>query len=216
VSAVYLFFDESGDLHFSKSGSPYYYFGALTTTDPVPLSNALTALRYELMHDGLELERFHASEDRQAVRDRVFSAIAATGRFEFDAVVVEKRKTHPTLHDEVRFYPKFAAYLLNYVFARYTDPSQRVIVVTDSLPMKRKRNVVEKAFKLFIREKLGDRDFSIMHHASAAHPCLQAADYCTWAVHKKWASGDTRPIAVINSFVRSEFDIFANGDEYFY
>lgn len=115
---IYLFFDESGDLNFALNGSPYYYFGALTTTDPLPLTQALTALRYELIGGGLEIERFHAAEDRQAVRDRVFGALASTGGFEFDALVIEKRKAHPSLHDDTRFYPKFTAFLLRYVLNR--------------------------------------------------------------------------------------------------
>ena len=216
MSTLYLFFDESGDLNFSKNGSPFYYFGALTTLDPLPLSHALTELRYDLIETGLELEKFHAAEDRQAVRDRVFATIAATGGFEYDAVVVEKRKTHPTLQDQVKFYPKLAGYLLQYVFARYPDPSQRIVVVTDRLPVQRKRDVVQKAFKTFIRNRLGERPFAILHHTSAAHPCLQAADYCTWAIHKKWRDKEMRPHAAVRAFIRSEFDIFAVGTEYHY
>ena len=216
MSAIYLFFDESGDFNFSPSGSPYYYFGALTTRDPLPISHALTEVRYELIRNGLELERFHATEDRQHVRDRVFAALGAYGGFEFDCVVVEKRKAHPSLYDAARFYPQFAAYLLRYVFKRYADPKEPVILITDRIPVKKREQAVEKAFKTFMRTELGDRSFSVLHHASAAHPCLQAADYCTWAVHKKWKDNELRPFNAVSRFVRSEFDIFANGTETHY
>jgi len=217
VSAVYLFVDESGDFNFSQSGSPYYYFGALTTTNPLPLSDALTQLRCELNRDGLELGRFHASEDRQTVRDRVFATLRAVGGFQFDAVVIEKRKAHPNLYDEVRFYPQFANYLLRYILYRYRDPSQEVVVITDRLPSaKRKKKDVEQAFKGFMRKNLGPRRFSIQHETSAAYPCLQAADYCIWAVHKKWSHGELRPIQAIADFIRSEFDIFRSGSQIYY
>ena len=87
---VHLFFDESGNLDFSPNGTGYYYFGVLTTRDPLPLTTALTNLRYDLISEGLELECFHATEDRQPVRDRVFEAIIRVGNFEFDAVIIEK------------------------------------------------------------------------------------------------------------------------------
>jgi len=90
--AVYLFFDESGDLNFTLSGSRYYFFGALTTRTPELLTNPLSKLQYELLAEGVEVERFHASEDRQVVRDRVFAIIREIGGFEFDAVVIDKRK----------------------------------------------------------------------------------------------------------------------------
>ncbi|HEX6041168.1 hypothetical protein [Longimicrobium sp.] len=85
--AKYLFFDESGNLDFSSSGSRHLCFGVLTLDDPGPLSAALTRLRYALMAEGLELERFHATDDRQAVRDRVFAVLAEVGGFEVDLLV---------------------------------------------------------------------------------------------------------------------------------
>jgi hypothetical protein len=173
-------------------------------------------LRYRLIAEGIEIERFHASEDRQAVRDEVFKILSEGEGFEFDAVVVEKRKVNPVLHDAVRFYPQFANYLLRYVFNRYDDPAERIVVITDTLPIKKRRKAVEKAFKSYIRRQLGARPFSILHHASASHTCLQAADYCNWAIYKKWKDGEHRPHELISHFVRSEFDILARGTERFY
>ena len=109
---VFLFFDESGNLDFSPSGTKYYLFGALTTRKPGTLLRALSDLRYELISEGTEIEAFHASEDRQAVRDRVFEVLETQGGFAFDCVVIEKRKVNPVLYHPVRFYPQFADYLL--------------------------------------------------------------------------------------------------------
>lgn len=214
--AVYLFFDESGDLHFAPGGSKYYFFGVLTTRDPGSLTAPLTALRYELLAGGVEIERFHAAEDRQAVRDRVFPILVADHSFEFDVTVIEKAKTNPVLHEAVRFYPQFASYLLKYVFARYADPKEPIVIVTDTLPIEKKRKAVEKAFKTFISDNLGARPYTLVHQASGSHACLQAADYLTWAVHKKWTHGDMRSYSMVRHVIRSEFDIFAAGTEYFY
>lgn len=90
------------------------------------------------------------------------------------------------------------------MFSRYTDPDERIILITDRLPMKRRRQAVEKAFKTYLRQELGDRPFSVLHHSSAGHSGLQAADYCTWAVYRKWHSADTRSYALIESLVKTE------------
>lgn len=202
--AVYLFFDESGNLDFGPSGTRYFCVGTLATRDPAALERALGALRYALLAEGVELEAFHAAEDRQAVRDRVFAAMAGVGGFDVDALVVEKAAVPADLRDEARFYPECAERLLAPVFARYADPRERVVVVTDRLPLKRTKQAVEKAFKLFIRRRLGDRPFSVVHHASAAHAGLQAADYALWAVYRKWQGGDERSYALVAPFLRSE------------
>lgn len=213
---VYLFFDESGNLDFSLNGTKFYCFGGLTTRDPVALTHTLTELRYQLTSEGTGLEAFHAAEDKQLIRNRVFDAIAKVGGFDFDAVIIEKRKANPVLHEVARFYPQFAGYLLKHVFRRYNDPAERIVVITDRLPVKRHREAVEKTFKQFIKQELGERPFSIVHHSTAAHACLQAADYCMWAVYKKWNLGDVRSYDLVRRFVKSEFDIFRTGSEYFY
>jgi hypothetical protein len=176
----------------------------------------LSDLRYDLISNGVEIEEFHASEDRQVVRDQVFQILADAGDFDFDAVVVEKRKASPVLHDSIRFYPQFANYLLRYVFKRYADPTERVVVITDTLPVKKRRKAIEKAFKSYIRANLRRRPFSLLHHSSGSHACLQAADYCNWAIYRKWKDGETRPYEMISRFVRSEFEIFARGRKVFY
>jgi hypothetical protein len=210
--ALYLFLDESGNLDFTDNGTRHYCFGTLATRDPSVLDLALTRLRYEMIEEGLELECFHATEDRQAVRDRVFQVLTELGGFEFDAVIVEKRKADPSLQDELRFYPHFANELLRHVFQRYPDPDEKIIVITDRLPIKRDRKAVEKAFKTYIRQHLGDRPFSILHHQSSAHPGLQASDYCMWAVARRWRNGDERSYRLIQPFIRSEVEIFS-GEE---
>ncbi len=214
--AIYLFVDESGDLNFSPSGSDYYCFGALSIEDPGSLIQAVASLRYELLEEGLELSRFHASEDRQMVRDRVFGTICSIGGFDFDSVVVEKRKAHPVFHEAARFYPKFCNYLLRYVLPRWRDRPERLVVFTDRLPLKRDRKAAEKTIKTAIRSQLGNREFTLLHSASAAEPCLQVADYCLWAVHRKWERRDFRSYELIRQFVRSEFDIFRSGRRRFY
>ena len=214
--SIYFFFDESGNLDFSPNGTPYYCFGALSTRDPAPLTEALTALRYEMLAEGLELERFHAAEDRQAIRNRVFAAIIAVGKFDFDCVVIEKRKVNPEFYRDGRFYSHFAAYLLRHMFQRSLVPNERIVLITDRLPVKRTREGVEKAFKFFIRDRLGDRPFSLLHHSSHSHAALQAADYCMWAVHRKWTANDRRSYDLISPFIRTETDVLRRGSEYFY
>jgi hypothetical protein len=205
--AVYLFFDESGNLDFSRNGTRYYVFGALTTHEPAAFSRLLSEFRYELLSEGVELEFFHATEDRQHVRDRVFRIIDSIGGFEFDAVIIDKAKVAPPLREETRFYPRFASELLTRVFERHPHPGERIVIVTDRLPVNRKRQAVEKAFKTFLRQKLQDRPFSIVHHSSAGHSGLQAADYCTWAIFKKWTTGEARPYEQVRRFVRSETEV---------
>jgi hypothetical protein len=205
--AVYLFFDESGNLDFSENGSRWFCFGALTLRDPGPLTAAFTRLRYQFLQQGLELEHFHAAEDRQAVRDQVFSELAGVGGFDFDVLVVEKSLTPAELRDPFEFYAHLGYALVDSVLDRYRDVNEPVVVITDSLPLQRKSKALAKAFRGAIKDSLGDRPFCIVHHNSATHAGLQAVDYCTWAVQRR-LRGDDRPYERIRPWIRSEWEAF--------
>ncbi|HEX8695402.1 MAG TPA: DUF3800 domain-containing protein [Longimicrobium sp.] len=201
-----LFFDESGNLDFSPNGSRYYLFGVLSTADPAPLTVALTELRYQMLGEGLELECFHAAEDTQAVRSRVFARITEVGGFELDVLVADKRRMRAELHDPLEFYSCLAPALLDAVLRRHADGGERLVVVTDRLPLQRHRNAAEKSIKSAIRNTLGARPFSVVHHTSAAHALLQVVDYCTWAVQRKWHRGDGRSYELIRPWIRGEYE----------
>lgn len=208
--AVYLFFDESGNLDFSCNGSRYFCFGALTLRDPGPLSAGLTRLRYEFLEQGLDLQNFHAAEDRQVIRNRVFGVLAEVGGFEVDLLVADKRRAPAELRDPFEFYRHLGYALVDGVLARFRHLAEPIVVITDSLPIHRERKALAKAFRGAIRDSLGERPFSIVHHASAAHAGLQAVDYCTWAFQRR-LRGDDRPYELIRCWIASQWEAFGAG-----
>jgi hypothetical protein len=109
-------------------------------------------------------------------------------------------------------------YLLRYVLngldlAQYSE----IIVFTDRLPIQRKRKAVEKAVKLTLAHMLPKQvRYRIFHHDSKSNFDLQIADYCNWAICRKWDRADTRSYDRICSVVKSEFNIFQSGKNVYY
>ena len=109
-------------------------------------------------------------------------------------------------------------YLLPYVIKGY-DLSlfEKIIVFTDSIPINRKRKAIEKAIKQTLAKKLpANVTYEIFHHVSKSNYDLQIVDYCNWAVYRKWEMQDDRSHKIIQSVIRSEFDIFRKGTTYYY
>jgi len=73
--SLYIFLDEGGNLDFSPNGTKFFTVSTITKCRPFALDADLLALKYDLLEEGLDLDCFHASEDRQLVRNRVFSLI---------------------------------------------------------------------------------------------------------------------------------------------
>ncbi len=219
MRVLYIFLDEAGNFDFSPSGTPYFILGSVTKERPFHAYQGLTELKYDLIEQGTDMEYFHAAEDRQEVRNQVFSIISE--RLEgctVDATIIEKRKTGPSLQDTARFYPRMLGYHLRYILERVDwNGVAEIVVITDRIPVSKKRRAVEKAVKQTLSEMLpSGAIYRVMHHDSKSNFDLQIADYCTWAIQRKWTQGDERSYRLIASAVRSEFDIFRSGTLHHY
>ena len=210
----YIFLDEAGNLDFSANGTRYFVLTSISMRRPFPVYEALNDYKHDCLEYGLDMEYFHCAADNNHVRKGVFDLIAAhlggMRHMSIDSLVVEKRKTGPALRGVMRFYPEMLGHLLKFVLPKELDAgAEEVIVITDKLPVNRKRQAVEKGTRLALAEMLpqGMR-YRILHHASRSHYGLQVADYCCWAVFRKWNRNKTHYYDLIKQAVRSEFDIF--------
>jgi hypothetical protein len=216
---LYIFLDEGGNFDFSPNGTKYFLLSSVSKERPFNAYKELTELKYDLVQLGAELEYFHAAEDVQATRNKVFDIIKRNlAGIRIDSLIVEKSKTHPSLFAEEHFYPEMLGCLLKHVLENH-DLKQfaQVIVFTDSIPVHRKKQAVEKAVKLTLAHKLpqGVR-YCVLHHESKSNFDLQVADYCNWAIYRKWQRGDERSFELIKPALKSELEIYKDQSEHYY
>jgi len=200
---LYAFFDEAGDLGFGKDGSRHFLCGMLVTHDPWPIMHALNALREKVFRGVFIPPGFHAAEDRPDVRDRVFGAICKAGGFEAHITVTKKALVPATHTNAPTFYTFLADFTLRWVLRRY-EQDEPIFVVTDELPLTGKREALVKGFKASLASILPRRRYTIGHHASGSHGCLQAIDYVTWAVFRRLEEGDAKPYDVVKRYIVRE------------
>ncbi len=211
---LYIFLDEAGNLDFTTNGSRYFVLGSITKERPFHAYNELTELKYNLVEQGTSLQYFHASENAQAIRNQVFDIIHKNlGGVWIDAIIVEKQKVELALRTEENFYPRVLATLLREILRQYSLAEfKEVVVFTDSLPVQRKRGAVEKGVKLTLAATLpANVRYRVLHHASKSNMDLQIADYCTWAIYRKWTAQDARSFERVRAGVRREWDVLAAG-----
>ena len=228
---LFVFLDESGNLDFSPNGTSYWSLTALCTFDPVMGRDAFTRLIYDLAAEGSGIEYFHATEDRQIVRDRVFGTILQLhDGFEIHSILAEKRKAHPSLYrrfvlrkgrrvpvaDQTEFYKLVCRTLLKFIVNRpaYKVADQFVIVLS-SLFTQDKHSQIEGALKAALRA-LVDKKFHIYFRQNKTDINCQLTDYCGWAVTIAWERKEFRALELIRSRVKSQFDLFSRGSDFFY
>jgi hypothetical protein len=214
-----MFLDEGGNLDFSAKGSRYFSLSCITIERPFLLHTALDGYKYDLIEFGKNIEYFHCADDNSFVRARVFQIIQQNLQaFRIDSLIVEKCKTGPALQETMKFYPKMLGYLIRYVVKGYDlNKVDEIIVITDSIPVNKRRQAIEKAVKTTLAEMLPiDTEYRILHHASKSHYGLQIADYCNWAILRKWERGDAEHYETIKPSLQSEYNIFQSGTRKYY
>lgn len=211
----YIFIDESGNWVFSKKGTQYLVFTSLFVKDPHIFDNRLSNLRYDFLKNGHDISEFHATEDKQFVRDKVIKCLKEErGNLEIDAIVIEKCKANPTLsQNKGRLYKKVFLMLLRYVL--YRQKFDKLLIFTDTLPDITKKEEFKKGLKVAVKLIIPNKSFHVYHHPSNSHYCLQAVDYFGWTIYKKhgdWGVKDDRSYNELRHRIRSVFDLFALSD----
>lgn len=220
MSYLYVFVDESGNYDFSANGTSHWVLTSLMCTDVTQGVTDLYDLKHRLIDAGIDLEYFHASEDRQVVRDQVFSILAGLGGIRVDSVVVQKCMAAPSIQPLRHFYPMMVENLLKYAF----DPRgwnvkeyEKVLVFLDQASKRKKeRETLVKALKTGLKSHLGGVPYKICMHRSASHPQLQMVDYFSWAIYQRWERNEQRPYSQVSHHIESQFDIFRYGNKKWY
>lgn len=223
---LFVFLDESGNLDFSATGTRYWSLTAFCTFHPSNGRHSFLDLFYTLADDNRGQEYFHAAEDRQEVRDEVFRLIGELAdEYEIHCVIAEKRKTNPALYqkrklkkgrtvterDEAPFYSVVCGALLKYIFGcpRF-QRATRIVIVLSSLFNREKHDAIRGALTVQLSHHT-KAPFSIYFHQNKSDLNCQIADYCGWAIARRWELNDMRSYNLIGRKIRNEFDIFWRG-----
>ncbi len=103
-----------------------------------------------------------------------------------------------------------------YVAPQIATPSDRLFVVAASLGTKKKRGIFHTAVDDVVHQVSPCRSYRVAFWPMESDPCLQVADYCTWAIQRKWERGDERSYKLIAPKIATEYDVWAVGSTYYY
>jgi hypothetical protein len=216
VAQVYLFSDEAGNFDFKRgSGASKYFIIGTVVMDDTSVGTDLMDLRRDLAWQGVGLEScFHATEDKQIVRDQVFGLLASA-ELRADFTIYEKSKTQPHRQSQEGLY-KLAWYMhMKHVGPRVVGRQDELLVVAASIGTKKRRRAIRLGIEDVISQ-VTTRPWEVAFWPSDSDPCLQIADYLTWAVQRKWEKGDTRSYDLIKHQVATEYDMFSWGSTHYY
>jgi Protein of unknown function (DUF3800) len=220
MSRLYFFADEAGCFNFSRKPGASRYFIVCTIVCPScgDLGSELLALRRELVWERTPVgEYFHATEDKQVIRDRVF-ALLRKHKFSVQATIMEKSKAYPRVKvTNHMFYQYGWYYHFQHIVPKLIAKGDELHITTASVGTQKGQAVFSTAVNNVVQQVLRASDRHRTNFCrSIADPCLQAADYCTWAIQKKWEAGDLRSYELIKDRINHEIDMWSHGNVHQY
>lgn len=161
-------------------------------------------------------EYFHATVDKQVVRDEFFGLLAKH-EFRIDATILEKSKAQPqTRLTEERFYQYAWHYHLKHVGPNLMRGKTELLITAAAIGTKRKQASFTSAVNDVVQQAMQRQQWATTFPRAEGEPCLQVADYCAWAIQRKWERGDSQSYALIQSKIASEYDLWSRGGTHYY
>lgn len=214
----FVFADEAGCFTFKRQkGASTYFLLCTLTTDDCGMSKDLLSIRRSLQLGGdTERNKLHATSDPQEVRDEVYKVMAAH-QFRVDATILQKCKAQPhTREDEPTFYRYAWYYHFKNVGPRLLKHADKLMITAAALGSKRTKAAFKQAVNNTVQQITPRSQWEIAFMESSEDPMLWAADYCAWAIQRKWEIGDDRSHVLISNKIRSEYDLWRHGKVEYY
>ena len=208
-NTLYIFLDEAGNLDFKETGTKYFIITSLTKFRPFKSYADLYSLKYDVLENDLvdNLEYFHATEDRQEIRNKVFNIISSNLEgCRIDSIIAEKNNLKNELHTAEKLYPEMLSSLLKNILSEELEKEiNGVQIFTDTIPVKQAIKTTEKTIKRALKEHFHNIKYRIYHHSSKSNFDLQIADYCCWAIYRKLSKNDERSYSKLKPAIKKEW-----------
>ena len=212
-------------MNFSPQASSHVVVAALNVIQsPESVMGAYWQLRHDLyIHPPIDTgiqgvyrnKRFHAANDPQVVRNRVFEIICENlESLAVHVLVLEKSRVHEHLRTDSWLYEKLYYFTTKSILTRSTwaTGAQGVRQLIDHTEDNRLRKDSVRGIRKAEAEVEAKSRSEIYHTTSFAHPFLQLADYFCWAVYRKYENDDDRSYRLIEKAIENEWRLFGKDD----
>ncbi|MEQ8308585.1 MAG: DUF3800 domain-containing protein [Hoeflea sp.] len=214
----YIFSDEAGDFNFSRQPKASRYFILCTiAVNDCSIGHELIDLKRELIWNDQKVRGyFHAVDDLPPVRDAVYELLQGQD-FTIQATIMEKSKAQPQVRStKERFFQYGWLYHFRYALNRFVTAEDELQITAASIGTKKGQRAYSSAVNDVIQQHLPRDQWQTSFPPSAADPCLQITDYCTWALQRKWELGKTDKYDLIADKITYQRDMWAHGNRHYY
>jgi len=213
---LYIFIDESGNFDFTSKGTSHFVLGGVATLNPTASAKDLNFLKYRLLRDGHDVLEFHASEDRQAIRNEVFPVLNSMNEIKAHVIFGNKHYLATSLQNPGGIYSLYGKAMVKYFIQVYSaHVLTSITVVFDQTLTKKRRGQFEGVIKPELKNL--NIPFNLYFHPMSTEVNGQVADYISWSKYVELERNELRPWRALSTKLQpTEFNIFRNGYQKYY
>ena len=194
---LFIFIDESGNFDFSDRGTRHFVMAGVIALAPLQTAVVLQAVRYHLLAQGHDLRQFHASEDRQSVRDAVFASMQHMCDVRTHVVHGDKSQMPQHVKSDTALHSLFGGSIVEFAIRTHSsDEYRRAVVIFDQALTKSKQGTFHAVVKPRLK-KLG-KPFYLFFQPMIADMNGQLADYVAWSKFVQLERGEQRPWSAVS------------------
>jgi len=207
---AYIFLDESGDLGFSEKSSKWFLITVAIIPDSRVLEHAVKKIWRSLRKKHAHVGELHASNEKDVTRRRMLHMLAKIDCLQVMTVVLNKTKVYIDLQNQKNYLYNFTAnILLDGLHSRDILADDELInLVVDRKDTKKslRDNFVSYLTTSMKRRRKGT--FKVELHASHENKSLQAVDFVSWAIFRKYKHNDFEFYEIIKDKIVDERLLF--------
>jgi hypothetical protein len=192
VVMAYVFLDESGDLGFSKKSSKWFLFTIAIVSDSKQLEKVIKKVWGHLKKKHKGLGELHATHEKNVTRKRVLKMISEIKDLKILCTVLDKKKVHVDLQNQKHYLYTYTAnvVLQNFYDKNIVNKDEPIHLFVDRKDTRKK---LREDFVHHLTEKVKGKHegkFSVILHSSHENKSLQAVDFISWAIFRKYEQSD--------------------------
>lgn len=207
---MYIFLDESGDLGFGKRSSKWFLFTLAIVDDEKSLERVVKKVWRTIHKKHKHVGELHASHEKDVTRTRMLQMLAEVESLKIVTIILNKEKVHLDLQNQKNYLYNYTANIVldRLINTNHFDKDHHISLVVDRKDTKKS---LRENFISYITDAMHKRDhkkFEMTLVASHEDKCLQAVDFISWAIFRKYEKGDYEFYEIIKSKIIDEKLLF--------
>lgn len=207
---MHIFLDESGDLGFSKKSSRWFLFTILLTNKHRRVEKIIKSVHKSLRKKDKKISELHAYHMNALVKRRLLYQLSLLDDLKILCIVLNKNKVYIDLQNQKN-------YLYNYTANILLDRlhNKEILSATESVKVfidqKDTNKFIKNNFENYLKSKLNNWNNAIDIKIKPSHTekCLQAVDFVSWAIFRKYELGDYEFYSIIKDKIIEENVLFS-------